>query len=282
MPRIKLDPFENVGDGRTASMITEVIWPNTLEQIVLHFTPGVGGAFVKDDIEELKVKFGTKTVWDVTGEQLVKMNAFEVLNEGVTVLTLPFYNQRARNLAQAYLSCPDFAALAVRKVQVSLKITGATDPFTIDAWADVVAPGLLAPAGRIVFRQLLRQQLTPSAAEVDKPQSINIGQAKGARLRRLHFFSPLVTDLSIKRDGLDFFEKLPLSVQNDLLKNKGWVPQTDVYSFVADEDDNADKTLTTIRDDAGGGSLVPMQILMSTSGAGAFDVVADVLAGLDG
>jgi len=282
MPRIKLDPFQNVGEGRQAVMITETIWPNTCEKLILQFTTSGAGAFAKANIEQLTLKFGTKEVWDITGAQIAALNLFEVINEGVSTLTLPFYNQRARNLAQAYLTAPDFAALGVRKVQISLKVTGSTDPWTVDAWADVVAPGLLAPAGRLVFRQLLRQQLTPSAAEVDKPQSINIGQAKGARLRRLHFFSPLVIDFTLKRDGLEFFQKVPLALQNELLKDAGWVPQTGVFSFVADEDDNADKTLTTIRQDSQGGSLIPQQLLMSTSAAGAFDVIADVLAGLDG
>lgn len=274
MPRIKLEPFENVGEDLKASLSTESIWPNTLEQLIFEFTPSGGGAFAKANIEEMRIKFGTKEVVDITGAQLTDLNEFEGQVQTATVLTLPFFNRRGRTLAQQYLTAPDFSALGVRKVQISMKINGSTNPWTVQVYADVVAPGLLSAAGNKMFRQLLRQQLTPSAAEVDKPQSINYGQGKGARLRRLHFFSNLVTDLTVKRDGLAFFEKVPLATQNAVLTEAGWTPQANVYSFVTDEDDNADKTLTTIRDDAQGGSLVPMQIALSTSGAGAYEVVA--------
>lgn len=277
MPRIFLEPFENVGNTSQAVLTTERIWPNTLEQLVLV----LGGTFTKAMITRIQVRFGTKTVWDVTGNQLVDINEFEGRVQTATVLTLPFMNTRARTLAQQYLFAPDFKALGTRKVQLIVDIVGATNP-TLAAFADVVAPGLLPGAGNSVFRQIYRSPLTPSAAVSEQPQQINYGQAKGARLRALHFFSALVTSLKIKRDGLDYFEGVSSALQNALLQEARWTPQANVYSFVADEDDNTDKTLTSIRNDGQGGSLVPQQILMTTSGSGAFDVIADVLAGLDG
>jgi len=277
MPRIQLEPFENVGNTSVAVLTTERLWPNTLEQLVLV----LGGTFTKAMITRLQIRFGTKTVWDLTGPELVDLNEFEGRVQTATVLTLPFMNTRARTLAQQYLFAPDFRALGVRKVQIIVDITGATSP-TLACFADVVAPGLLAGAGNSVFRQLLNTPLTPSAAVADQPQQLNYGQAKGARLRALHFYSALVTELKIKRDGLDFFEGIALATQNALLTEARWTPQTSVFSFVADEDDNTDKTLTSIRDDGAGGSLVPQQILMTTSGSGSFRAIADVLAGLDG
>lgn len=282
MPRIKLEPFENVGNGQTAVLTTERLWPNTLEQLIIRLEPGGGGAITKAHFSRIVLKFGTKAVWDVTGAQLTDLNEFEGRVQDANILTLPFQNTRARTLAQQYLYAPDFMALGVRKVQLLVEIAGATNPFTLQAWADVVAPGLLSAGGNRLFRHLLRTPLTPSAAVVDQPQQINYGQAKGARLRGLHFFSNLVTRLKIKRDGLDYYEDVDSDTQQALLSEARWTPQTNVFHWIADEDDNADKTLTSIRDDGQGGSLVPQQILMTTSGAGAFDVVADVLAGLDG
>jgi hypothetical protein len=277
MPRIKLEPFENVVANGQAVLTTEALWPNTLEQLV--FT--LGGTFTKTMIARLQVKFGTKTVVDVTGAQLTDLNEFEGRVQTATVLSLPFMNTRARTLVQQYLYAPDFRALGTRKVQILVDIVGATNP-TLSAKADIVAPGLLGANGNLVFRQLYRTPLTPSAAVAEQPQQINYGQSKGARLRGLHFFSPLVTQLAIKRDGVKNFEDVPLAEQNALLTEARWVPQTNVFSWVADEDDNADKLLTSIRADGQGGSLIPQQILMWTSGAGAFDVIADVVAGLDG
>jgi hypothetical protein len=278
VPLIKLEGFENVGNGKTALCSTTRLWPVTLEYIALV----LGGTFTKAHISQIKVKFGTKVVWDITGSQLSSMNLFEVRPATATVLTLPFFNYRARDLEQMYIPAPDFGAIGVRKVDIEVSVSGATDPITLDAWASVAPPKLLTPAQNLLFRAFFRQQLAPSAAVTDQPQQLNYGQAGGALLRRMHFFSALVTKLKIKRDGLDFYEDVALALNNALLDEQGWDPQASIFTFNAIADDNELKALTSVRDDGAGGSLVPQQILMTTSGAGAFDVVSDTIIGLNG
>lgn len=278
MAKIKLESFENVGNGKTALLKTTRLWPNTLEYIALK----LGGTFTKANISQIKVRFGTKVVWDITGSQLNSMNLFEGRTATATVLTLPFGNTRARHLEQQYIGAPDFGALGVRQVDIEVAVSGATDPITLEAWAEVAPPKLLSPAQNLLFRALLRTPLSPSAAVVDQPQQINYGQAGGSLLRRIHFFTALVTKLKIKRDGLDYYEDVDSALNNALLDEAGWDPQAGIFTFNAIEDDNELKALTSIRDDGQGGSLVPQQILMTTSGAGAFDVVADVFTNLNG
>lgn len=278
MALIKLESLENVGNGKTAILNTDRLWPLTLEYLSLT----LGGTFTKPNISSIKVRFGTKVVWDLSGAQLNSMNLFEVRPATATVLVLPFANHRARDLEQMYIPAPDFSALGVRRVTVEVAVSGATDPITLEARASVVPPKLLSPAQNLLFRALLRTPLAPSAAVQAAPQMINYGQAGGALLRKLHFFSALVTKVGIKRDGLDFFEDVTLADNNALLDEYGWDPQTSIYSVNNVYDDNELKALTSIRDDGQGGSLVPQQILMTTSGAGAFDVIADVLIPLNG
>lgn len=278
MSKIKLEPFENVGASKTALLKTTRLWPNTLEYIALV----LGGTFVKSDISQIKVRFGTKVVWDITGAQLNSINLFEGRPATATVLTLPFANSRARHLEQQYIGAPDFGSIGIREVTVEVTIgAGAIGP-TLEAWAEVAPPKLLTPAQNQLFRALLRTSLSPSAAVVDQPQQINYGQNGGALLRRLNFFSALVTKLKIKRDGLDYYEDVTLALNNAILDELGWDPQASIFTFNAVEDDNELKSLTSVRDDGQGGSLVPQQILMTTSGAGAFDVVADVFTNING
>lgn len=277
MAKIKLEQFENVVANGTAVLTTERLWPNTLEYLVFE----LGGTFTKAMITRLLIRFGSKVVWDVTGSQLLSMNLFEGRPNTATVLILPFANSRARHLEQQYIGAPDFGAIGVRKVTIEVTIAGATNP-TIAAHAEIAPPKLLNAAQNLMFRALLRQPLTPSAAVVDQAQQINWGQAGGAFLRRMHFFSPLPTKLKIKRDGLDYFEDISLAVNNAILDENGWDPQANIFTFNAVEDDNELKALTSIRNDGAGGSLVPQQILLTTSGAGAFDVVSDVFATLNG
>jgi hypothetical protein len=275
--KIKLEQFENVVANGTAVLTTERLWPNTLEYFVFE----LGGTFTKAMITRLLIRFGSKVVWDVTGSQLLSMNLFEGRPNTATVLILPFSNSRARHLEQQYIGAPDFGAIGVRKVTIEVTIAGATSP-TLAAWAEIAPPKLLSPSQNLMFRALLRQPLTPSAAVVDQAQQINWGQAGGAFLRRMHFFSALVTKLKIKRDGLDYFEDISLAVNNAILDENGWDPQANIFSFNSVEDDNELKALTSIRNDGAGGSLVPQQILMTTSGSGSFEVVSDIFATLNG
>lgn len=278
MAKLKLEGFENVSANGTATCTTERIWPNTLEYIALVLG---GTAFTKAMISQIKIRFGTKVVWDLTGSQLLSLNLFEGRPNAATVLILPFANSRARHLEQQYIGAPDFGAMGIRKATIEVTIAGATAP-TLEGWVEVAPPKLLSPEQNLLFRALLRQPLTPSAAVVDQPQQINYGQAGGALLRRIHFLSALVTKLKIKRDGLDYYEDIALTLNNAILDENGWDPQASIFTFNAVEDDNELKSLTSVRKDGQGGSLVPQQILMTTSGAGAFDVISDVFISLNG
>lgn len=277
MSKIKLEQFENVQANGTAVLTTERLWPNTLEYLALV----LGGTFTKAMITRLVIKFGQKVVWDVTGSQLLSINLFEGRPNTATVLICPFSNSRARHLEQQYIGAPDFGAMGVRKVTIEVTIAGATAP-TLAAWAEVAPPKLLSPAQNLLFRALFRQPLTPSAAVVDQAQQINYAQPGGALLRRMYFFSALVTKLKIKRDGLDYYEDIDLALNNAILDENGWDPQANIFTFNAVEDDNEMRALVSVRNDGKGGSLVPQQILMTTSGSGAFDVVSDVFAPLNG
>ena len=59
------------------------------------------------------------------------------------------------------------------------------------------------------------------------------------------------------------------------------MPQANIYTYNAVEDDNELKALVSIRKDGAGGSFVPQQILVSTSAGGAFDSVADTFTNLN-
>lgn len=279
MALIKLEPFENVSAAGTALLKTTRLWPNTLESIVLLL--GGGPAPTKAQISRIVVRFGAKPVWDVTGSQLNSINLYEGRPSAATVLTLNFSEPRARSIESQFIGAPDFSVIGQREVTLEVTLAGGVAP-TLEAWAEVAPPKLLSPTYNALFRALLRTPLAPSAAVVEQPQQINYGQAGGSLLRRMHFFSALVTQVKVKRDGLDYFEAVPVAVNNAILDELGHDPQANVYTLDFVPDDNQSKALTTIRNDQQGGSLVPQQILLTTSGAGAFDVIADVFAHLNG
>lgn len=280
MAKIQLEPFQNVSAAGTALMTTTRIWPNTLEYIAI--TLGGGTPPTKAQISRLLVRLGSKPIWDVTGSEIASICAYENRTATATVLILPFANFDARNVSEQYLGAIDFGAVGVRDMTFEVTLAGGVTP-TLSAIAEVAPPKVLDPASNVLFRALLRNPIAPAAAATFLPLLLNYGQAGGALLRRLWFFSALVTALEVKRDGLDVYEQIPLALNNAILQELQNLPQSNIFTYDLVEDRIESKALTTIRRDAKNNvSLIPMQILTSLSGGGAFDVVADVFANLNG
>jgi hypothetical protein len=280
MAKILLEPFQNVVATGQAQLTTQRIWPNTLEYISLI----LGGTFTKAMITNLQVRLGQKTIWYTTGTDVQTLNSYEGRTATATLLTLYFANNNARTPKQQYLGAIDFGAIGVRDLTLLVTITGATAP-TLVAYAEVAPPKTLDAASNLLFRAILQTPLAPSAATTFTPFLINYGQSGGALLRRLLFAQQtIVTALEIKRDGLDIFEQIPTTVANAI--ETEIFPHTPIASnFVYDatEDDIESKALTSVRRDSKGNiSLIPQQINISHSGAGTYNVYADVFANLNG
>jgi hypothetical protein len=281
MAKIQLEPFQNVSAAGTALMTTSRIWPNTLEYIAI--TLGGGVAPTKAQLTRLLVRLGSKPIWDVTGAEMATISLYEGRTATATILILPWSNWFARSIPEQYLGAIDFGQVGVRDLTLEITIAGGTTP-TLSAIAEVAPPKVLDAQSNVLFRALLRTPLSPAGAATFAPQLINYGQAGGALLRRLFFFSAVVTALEVKRDGLDILEQIPLALINAIQSESfPHTPQSNVYCYDVIEDDIESKALTTIRKDSKNNvSLIPQQILASLSGAATFDVVSDVFANLNG
>lgn len=280
MAKVQLEPFQNVSAAGTALMTTTRIWPNTLEYVAI--TLGGGTPPTKAQLTRVLLRLGSKPIWDITGSEIASICAYENRTATATVLILPFANFDARNVSEQYLGAIDFGAVGVRDMTFEVTIAGGVTP-TLSAIAEVAPPKVLDPASNVLFRALLRNPIAPAAAATFLPLLLNYGQAGGALLRRLWFFSNLVTALEVKRDGLDVYEQIPLALNNAILTELQNLPQSNIFTYDLVEDRIESKALTTIRKDTKGNvSLIPQQILASLSGAGAFDVVSDVFANLNG
>lgn len=283
MSRIALEPFANNGAVGTMYLRTTRIFPNTLENIIIQLGGGV--APTKAQISRIVVKLGasTKPIWDISGSQLDALNQYEGRTATATVLTLPFSTVRARTIESQLLGALDTGAIGVRELTLEVTVTGGTTP-TLTAWAEIAPPKLFgegAPENQL-FRALLTTPLTFTGALTRFPQTIATAAQGGALLRRLHFFSNLVTSFELRRDGVAYFEDTSLAVNNAYLQELANVPQSNVYTFDAVDDDNESKALAQVRADQGGLALIPQQFLITVSGAGTVPCVADVLANING
>lgn len=281
MAKILLEPFQNVVATGQAQLTTQRIWPNTLEYIALILG---GTTFTKAMITNLQVRLGQKTVWYTTGTDVQTLNSYEGRTATATLLILAFANWFARTPKQQYLGAVDFGAIGVRDLTVLVTISGATAP-TLVAYAEVAPPKTLDPASNLLFRAIIQTPVAPPGATVFQPFLINMGQAGGALLRRLLFAQQtIVTAVEIKRDGLDIFEQIPVAVAN-AIQSEMFPHTPQASNFIVDEieDDIESKALTSVRADSKGNiSLIPQVINISHSGAGAYNVYADVLANING
>jgi len=280
MAKILLEPFQNVVATGQAQLTTQRIWPNTLEYIALILG---GTTFTKAMITNLQVRLGQKTVWYTTGTDVQTLNSYENRVATVTYLSINFANWFARTPKQQYLGAVDFGSVGVRDLTILPTITGATAP-TLVAYAEVAPPKTLDTASNLLFRAILQTPIAPSGATTFQPFLINYGQAGGALTRRLLFAQQaLVTAVEVKRDGLDIYEQIPTTVANAIETEQFHTPVAN--NFIVDfmEDNIESKALTSVRADSKGNiSLIPQLINISHSGAGAYNVYADVLANING
>ena len=283
MAKILLEPFRNVSAAGVASMETTRIYPNTLEYIAVRL--GGGTPPTKAQLSRIQVKLGqsTKPIWDITGAELNSINLYEGRPNTATVLILPFANPRARTVEAQMIGALDMGAIGIRQLLLEITIAGGVTP-ALDAWAEVSPPKLFgegAPENQL-FRALLTAPISFTGAVNRFPQNIPTAAQGGALLRRIHFFSALVTSYELRRDGIAYHEDVPLAVNNAILDELGHDPQASIYTFDATEDDNESKALAQVRADAQGLSLIPQQHLVSVSGAGTFNVSSDVFANVNG
>jgi len=283
MSRIALEPLANNGAQGLMILKTTRIFPNTLEALI--FQLGGTVAPTKAEITRIVVKLGasSKPIWDITGAQLNSINLYEGRPSTATVLILPFSNTRARTVESQMIGALDMGATGQRELIVELTVAGGTAP-NLTAWAEVAPPKLFGEgaAENQLFRAILTTPLVFTGALSRFPQNIASAAAGGALLRRLHFFSAIVTSYEMKRDGVAYFEDQPLAVNNAYLDELGHDPQASIYTFDAIDDDNESKALAQVRADQGGLSLIPVQHLVTVSGAGTVNTLADVFANVNG
>lgn len=283
MSRIVLEAFANNGAVGTMYLKTTRIFPNTLEAIIIQLGGGV--APTKAQLTRIVVKLGssTKPIWDVTGAQLDTLNLYEGRPSTATVLVLPFSNIRARTVESQMIGALDMGAIGIRELTLEVTVGGGTTP-TLTAWAEVAPPKLFGEgaAENQLFRALLTTPIVFTGALTRFPQTIATAAAGGALLRKICFFSALVTSFELRRDGIAYFEDTPLAVNNAYLDELGNDPQASTYMYDAIDDDNESKALAQVRSDQGGLSLIPTQYLCTVSGGGTVQTVADVFANING
>lgn len=279
MSLVKLDGFQNVVTNDTAYLKTTKCFPNTLEYLAFQMTN-----ILRSDITRIQIKLGeaTKPIWDVTGEEIEVINRYEGRPQTDTVLILPFSNPRARTVEAQFQGAVDFDALGVRELNVEITLGTIVGTPRIVPWACLAPPKVVDADARLLFRSLLKTNLTFQGAIDPEAKIISTAAAGGALLRRIFLGPPtatglgIVTDFEYKRDSVSVFEKLPLAVNNAILEELGHDVPAQYYIYDAIDDDNESKAWTQVRRDKGGISQIPTVFNVTTNNSGVVPTIADV------
>jgi hypothetical protein len=276
-----LEPWVNVVASGRAVLNSTLVLGNIIERVYLVLG---GTSFTKSMITALRVKLNGKvTFGDISGSNLDLFQTYQLGNSAAGFLTVDFVEPDSKSMQGEILGAIDTNAAGVNTFTMEADVSGATAP-TLDSWAQLRDVDSVSQANgfnpnlRPLLRALISTSLTASAA-AEQQYQINVGSGGNSLIKRLVIFSTILTNIRVKRNSLDVYEyvspTLATWVQGDYAKH----PQSNMYVLDWLVDGNQSDTQPTRNAD---GTLANYQWLLTASGAGTFQVYADVYSILAG
>lgn len=276
-----LEPWVNVVPTGRAVLNSQLVLGNIIERLYLVLG---GTAFTKAMINAIRVKLNGKvTFGDISGTNLDLLQTYQLGNTGAANLTVDFIEPDSKSMQGEILGAIDTNAAGVNTFTAEMDIAGATAP-TLDSWAQLRDVASVTPANgfnpalRPLLRALISTSLTSTAA-AEQQYQINYGSGGNSLIKRLVIFSTILTSVRIKRNSLDVFEVVAGSLASWMQSDYGKHPQANMYVVDWLMDGNQSDTQPTRNAD---GTLANYQWLLTASGAGTFQVYADVYSILGG
>lgn len=271
-----LEPWVNVvGTGR-AVLNSVLVLGNIIERVYLVLG---GTAFTKADITALRVKLNGKEVFgDISGTNLDAIQTYLLKNTAAGYLTVDFVEPDSRSMQGELMGAYDTNAAGVNTFTMEADISGATAP-TLDSWAQLRDVASISgpqsgfnPNLRPLLRALIETNITATSAS-EQQYAINAGSGGNSLIKRLFIFSTILTSVAIKRNSLDIYEDVSSGLAGWIQADYNKSPQADLYVVDWLADGNQSDAQPTRNTD---GTLANYQWLLTASGAGTFQVYADV------
>ncbi|AKN65857.1 hypothetical protein G5B88_11965 [Herbaspirillum seropedicae] len=243
----------NVAPGAISTLTIPTGGSQTLVGIKLRLS---GTTFDKTKVDKVKVKIGPRLIWDLTMDQLNKINNYKGNADNAAYIYLDFTERDQAIFPVKEIGGIDLlAAMAIGNVIVEVTINAAAVAPKIDA------VGYFEPSqgNPFVLKYLNYPASTAVAGKFTLPLSF-----RGALLKRtLHFYTgtnfSATTDgninrIEVKKNGAVVFDQTCRDARFDQVQQKK-TPQA--QTFVVDYiiDNNHDAQMTTISKSAGGAQV---------------------------
>jgi hypothetical protein len=234
-------PFSNVVNAGTAT--NQVTPGRTLENLQLKLGVGgaVGDAFVKSNIELLKIKANGKVILEGSGSEIDKLNAYRAAGStDAAFLDIYFADYSLNNELDRMVGAFD-TSVGIANITTEVKISGAQGPvltpILVESAQQKGKSGEMLPFAPLISKTLRYPFAMATGGKL--PITVPFGPNNGAIIKRFHVFTNggLMTGATVKQDGLIVHESI--KAENEFMqKRHARVPQANVYTidFVVDGD----------------------------------------------
>lgn len=234
-------PFSNVVASGVA---TNNITPGrTLENLKLKLG---GTSLTKAMLTAIKIKANGKVVFDASGTQVDRINAYKGQAADAAYLDILFTERAGLNEFDRAVGAFD-TSLGIANITTEVTIAGATAPTLTPILSESAQQkdktGANAPYANVMAKLLQYPYSMASGGKL--PLVVPFGPQNGAIIKRLHVFhGGNMTGATVKQDGLVIHESLRLENEYEQ-KRWGRVPQANVYTLDFMVDGNISKCLDT-------------------------------------
>jgi len=243
----------NVAPGAIATLTIPTGQSQTLTGILLALS---GTTFTKAHIDKIKVKIGPRLIWDLTIDQLNKINNYKGNADGAGFLYLDFVERDQAVFPVKEIGGIDMlAAMAIGNVIVEITLLATAVAPKIDA------TGFFEPSqgNPFVLKYLNYPASTAVAGKFTLPLSF-----RGALLKRTwHFYTGTnftgtangnLSRTEVKKNGAVIYDQTCLAARFIQVQNKK-TPQAQAFIVDYIVDNNHDAQQTTISKSAGGAQV---------------------------
>ena len=268
----KQPAFNNVVAGSTAS-ITNLHQGDTCEGLILKLG---GTTFTKALMDAIRVKLGGKAIVDgLSGSQIDTVNQYMGRTANAAYLFIHFSDPNARTIDGEGIGGID-TSLRYGSFSIEVDINAGAVAPTLECWM-LKRPAQQGKPERAVFRAYTKSTQSISAAGAYSMQP-SVGSLAGNLINRIHFFHANITQLDVKKNGLDIQDQgevgLIQFLQNELNRT------TQAGHFVYDPifDNNQSNAVSTTRPD---GNPAPLEFRATLSAADTVIMVGEIYTSID-
>lgn len=278
MPIHELPPIRMPSGGAAGKALLDAVpQGDVIDAFLLKFS---GTTMAAGNIDKLTVKVGGKEAVSCTGTQLDTINKYREAPTDAAYLPIWFADHKAHARQQWSEGALDTLNRTYSNIQIIAELDGNQSSNALIEARVLVGQQKVGPQDQIeelrdMFRALVDTEQDMESGSQDF--KLHIGTDVGATVMAAYFFGSNITDLEVKRDGVNLMDKLPVADIRYVHKH-GRTPQSNLQVFDPVYMDLHSRGVPTLRPN---GTPAPFRWMLTESSAETVTGIADLLTTVD-